>query len=74
MQSAAIPSNEFVPVRSLRPLKLLDTAAESRFEAIVNVAVLFCSILISVVGLVDMNRRRISSNKLCGDWSCYAPV
>jgi diguanylate cyclase (GGDEF)-like protein/PAS domain S-box-containing protein len=62
MQSAAIPINESDRLRSLRELKLLDTAAEPQFDAIVNAAALICGTPISLISLVDMNRQWFKAN------------
>ncbi|WP_395012428.1 hypothetical protein [Undibacterium sp.] len=80
MQSAAIPINESDRLRSLRELKLLDSAAEPQFDAIVNAAALICGTPISLTCLVDMNRQWFTSYlgfntlKQCRDWSCHASV
>ena len=62
MQIAAIPINESDRLRSLRELKLLDTAAEPQFDAIVNAAALICGTPISLISLVDMNRQWFKAN------------
>ncbi len=79
MHGAAISINESEQLRSLREIKLLDTAAQAQFDAIVNAATLICGTSIPI-SLADRNRRRFSSNlhfktlKRCADWSCHASV
>jgi GAF domain-containing protein len=62
MQIAAIPINESDRLRSLRELKLLDTAAEPQFDAIVNAAALICGTPISLISLIDTNRQWFKAN------------
>ncbi|MDI1362710.1 PAS domain S-box protein [Methylotenera sp.] len=62
MPAAAIPENEDIRVQSLKRLRVLDTAAEAEFDAIVKAASLICGVPISLISLVDINRQWFKAN------------
>ena len=56
MQPAPIPKNEKERLCALQGLKLLDTAAEERFDRITQKAIKRFSVPISSITLVDKDR------------------
>lgn len=62
MQSAPMPSNESERITALYALDVLDTPAESEFDALVKAAAAVCDAPISLVSLVDTDRQWFKAN------------
>ena len=54
---AEFPSNEVNRVAALHALKVLDTPAESEFDALVKAAALVCGVPIALISLIDNDRQ-----------------
>ena len=57
MSAAQIPSNEAERLRSLNKLGILDSAPELEFDALVQAAALVCGVPVSLISLIDIDRR-----------------
>lgn len=63
MQPAHIPQNEPERLEALLALEVLDTGAETEFDALVNAAAAVCDMPISLVSLVDADRQWFKANR-----------
>lgn len=62
METPPIPSNEAARLRNLLALKVLDSAPEAEFDALVRAAALVCGVPISLLSLVDADRQWFKAN------------
>jgi diguanylate cyclase len=62
MSGASIPLDEASRLRSLVNLRVLDTAPEAEFDALVQVAALVCGVPIALLSLVDESRQWFKAN------------
>jgi diguanylate cyclase (GGDEF)-like protein/PAS domain S-box-containing protein len=62
MQSAALPPNESQRLAVLKGLDILDSCAESEFDALVRTASLVCGMPISLISLIDEDRQWFKAN------------
>ncbi len=63
MKTPAVPSNEAERLATLHSLKILDTEAEERFDAITRIAKRLFNVEIALVSLVDTNRQWFKSKQ-----------
>ena len=62
MLSAELPPNEAQRIRSLTHLRVLDSAPEAEFDALVQAAALICDVPISLISLIDTDRQWFKAN------------
>jgi len=57
MPEAALPPNESKRLESLRALRILDSAPDEEFDALVKTAAIICDVPICAISLVDSDRQ-----------------
>lgn len=62
MPAANMPTDESARVEALWRLRMLDSAPEKEFDALVAVAAIICGVPISLVSLVDSDRQWFKAN------------
>ena len=62
MLPAELPPNEAQRIRSLTHLRVLDSAPEAEFDALVQAAALICDVPISLISLIDTDRQWFKAN------------